>query len=145
MSGVYIQGMKMPTHTQKAEIGIDADGHGILAVYSDEGEEPEIFEMISVPDHGLLMSADGTKEVQEANYIKFILDGCDISFTAEAPEDITLAQLLKQCDKIKPDWCACGIRSATPDDYSKIQLSIGYYSISKNNPDVCCRIVEAET
>lgn len=29
------------------------------------------------------------------NRIKFILDGCDISFVAEAPEDITLKQLLK--------------------------------------------------
>ena len=32
--------------------------------------------------------------------MKFILNGCDISFIAEAPEDITLKQLLKQCDKI---------------------------------------------
>ena len=30
--------------------------------------------------------------------MKFILNGCDISFTAEAPEDITLKQLLKQSD-----------------------------------------------
>ena len=28
--------------------------------------------------------------------MKFILNGCDISFVAEAPEDITLKQLLKQ-------------------------------------------------
>lgn len=38
--------------------------------------------------------------------MRFVLNGCDISFTAEAPEDITLKQLLKQCDKIQPDWCA---------------------------------------
>lgn len=43
--------------------------------------------------------------------IKFVLNGCDILFIAEAPKDITLEQLLKQCDKIKPDWCACGICS----------------------------------
>ena len=43
--------------------------------------------------------------------IKFVLDGCDISFVAEAPEDITLKQLLEQCDKITPMWCACGISS----------------------------------
>ena len=35
--------------------------------------------------------------------MKFILNGCDISFIAEAPEDITLKQLLRQTDKIKPD------------------------------------------
>ena len=37
--------------------------------------------------------------------IKFILNGCDIYFYATAPKDITLEQLLKQCDKIRPDWC----------------------------------------
>lgn len=28
--------------------------------------------------------------------MKFMLDGCDIAFVAEAPEDITLKQLLQQ-------------------------------------------------
>ena len=49
--------------------------------------------------------------------MKFILNGCDISFTAEAPEDITLKQLLEQCDKIEPDWCACGICSYKKAEY----------------------------
>ena len=48
--------------------------------------------------------------------MKFILDGCDISFIAEAPEDITLKELLKQTDKLIPDWCACGIRSCDEDE-----------------------------
>ena len=43
--------------------------------------------------------------------MKFILNGCDISFIAEAPEDITLKQLINQCDKLAPHWCACGICS----------------------------------
>ena len=34
--------------------------------------------------------------------MKFVLNGCDISFVAEAPADITLEQLLKQCDRIRP-------------------------------------------
>lgn len=33
----------------------------------------------------------------------FLLDGCDISFIAEAPADITLKQLLAQCDRIQED------------------------------------------
>lgn len=41
--------------------------------------------------------------------IKFLLAGCDISFVAEAPADMTVKQLLKQASKIKPDWCDCGI------------------------------------
>ncbi len=48
--------------------------------------------------------------------IKFWLDGCDISFIAEAPEDITLKELLAQCDRIEPDYCACGIKTYIPRD-----------------------------
>lgn len=77
--------------------------------------------------------------------MKFILNGCDISFIAEAPEDITLKQLLKQCDKIKPDWCACGICSYEqkfgkyPD--LKTDIIIGYDSIRKTDENVCCTIL----
>lgn len=69
--------------------------------------------------------------------IKFLLNGCDISFVASAPEDITLKQLLAQCDKIKPDWCACGICST--DD--NIDLEIDYDSIRKVT-DCPCTIKE---
>ena len=69
--------------------------------------------------------------------IKFLLNGCDISFVASAPEDITLKQLLVQCDKIQPDWCACGICST--DDC--IDLEIDYNSIRKVT-DCPCTIKE---
>lgn len=77
--------------------------------------------------------------------MKFILNGCDISFIAEAPEDITLKQLIKQCDKIIPDWCACGICSLDYKGYGenlKTDIIIGYDSIKKTNEDVCCNIKE---
>lgn len=79
--------------------------------------------------------------------MKFVLNGCDISFTAEAPDDITLKQLLEQCDKIRPDWCACGICSYEKMGYSdKIEpeLIIGYDSIRKADPEASCRIIEKE-
>lgn len=79
--------------------------------------------------------------------IKFVLDGCDISFIAEAPKDITLEQLLKQCDKIEPDWCACGIRSYEKvygNSQNDTEIFIGYDSITKAEIDVPCRIVESE-
>ena len=73
--------------------------------------------------------------------IKFILDGCDISFTAEAPEDITLSQLLKQCDRIKPDWCACGLRSFDKNkDYSNVELMFEYDNVKKTSDNVSCKI-----
>jgi hypothetical protein len=70
--------------------------------------------------------------------INFLLDGCDISFVASAPEDITLKQLLAQCDKIQPDWCACGICST---DEKRIDLEIDYDSIRKVT-DCPCTIKE---
>lgn len=79
--------------------------------------------------------------------MKFVLNGCDISFIAEAPEDITLKQLLEQCNKIRPDWCACGICSLKRAEYNEDiepEIIIGYDCIRKTNDDVPCRIVEKE-
>ena len=77
--------------------------------------------------------------------MKLIPNVCDISFIAEAPEDITLKQLLKQCDKIKPDWCACGICSYEQkfgkDIDCKTDIIIEYDSIRKTSEDVCCTIL----
>jgi hypothetical protein len=74
--------------------------------------------------------------------MKFVLNGCDISFIAEAPEDITLKQLLKQCDRIKPDWCACGLRSArkTFEDIGA-EIVFGYDDVRKTSDDVPCKIM----
>lgn len=75
--------------------------------------------------------------------MKFVLNGCDISFIAEAPEDITLKQLLAQCDKIYPDWCACGICSCERVGFSEninTEIIIGYDSIEKTSDDVACQI-----
>ena len=75
--------------------------------------------------------------------MKFILNGCDISFIAEAPEDITLKQLLTQCDKVYPDWCACGICSCERAGFGNnldAEIIIGYDSIEKANEDVSCQI-----
>jgi hypothetical protein len=74
--------------------------------------------------------------------IKFILNGCDISFVAEAPEDITLKQLLKQCDRIKPLWCACGIKSIDEEDlnFNPVEIIIDYDDIRKADEDVNCSI-----
>lgn len=75
------------------------------------------------------------------NKIKFILNGCDISFIAEAPEDITLKQLLKQCDKIKGHWCACGIKSLDGDEAKlDTDIIIGYDNIKKTDDIVSCDI-----
>lgn len=79
--------------------------------------------------------------------MKFVLNGCDISFVAEAPDDITLKQLIKQCDKIKPDWCACGICSIEHSGYradSETEIVIGYDSIAKTSDAVPCSIREWE-
>ena len=73
--------------------------------------------------------------------ITFVLSGCDISFWAIAPKDITLEQLLKQCDKIKPNWCACGIKSGDFKE-EEAEIIIDYDSVKKANDNVSCSIIE---
>lgn len=88
-----------------------------------------------------------------AKDIFFVLNGCDIQLLAKAPSDITLEQLLKQCDRIKPDWCACGIRTAVESDlgmkafdYKEPYVEISYDSIKlvqTNGQDMpSCRILQ---
>ena len=77
--------------------------------------------------------------------IKFWLDGCDISFVAEAPEDITLKQLLKQCDRIVPDYCCCGISSIDSKIDVDVELIIDYNDIKKVNEDVSCTIKDSDS
>lgn len=83
--------------------------------------------------------------MKETKYIHFWLDGCDIAFTAKAPEDITLKQLLKQTDKIKPHWCACGIKSIDSSELNTLldtEIIIDYDSIRKRDDEVSCDILE---
>lgn len=81
---------------------------------------------------------------KQAPTVQFVLNGCDISFIAEAPADITLGQLLKQCDKIKPDFCACGICTLESAGYKNCEseIIIGYDDIKKANKNVACDIEE---
>ena len=77
--------------------------------------------------------------------IKFLLNGCDINFVAEAPADITLEQLLKQCDKIIPDYCACGICSLDTAGYNeniKAEVQIGYNSVKKVSTEAQFTLME---
>ena len=80
------------------------------------------------------------------NKIIFELAGCDISFIAEAPEDITLKQLLKQCNKIKPNWCSCGINNWEMENYTKedVEIIIDYDSVKKANDDISCTIIGSD-
>ena len=74
--------------------------------------------------------------------IRFLLNGCDICFCAEAPEDITLKELLAQTDKIKPDWCACGIRSLTSEENYPTEIFITKNSVQLVNDHVPATIME---
>lgn len=79
--------------------------------------------------------------------IKFVLDGCDISFVAEAPEDMTLKQLLEQADRIEPNWCACGVCSyqAKYGDYKiETEIVFDYDDVRKTSEDVSCTIMPKE-
>ena len=75
--------------------------------------------------------------------IKFILNGCDINFIAEAPEDITLKELLAQTDKIRPDWCTCGIRNVSSEENNyPTEIFITKTSVELANDEVPARIMK---
>lgn len=120
----------------------------------------EAFDQIHKKADELLKLADFAPLPVDNNYcctdkrpakrIRFVLDGCDISFVAEAPEDITLKQLLRQCDRIEPDYCACGIRSISDDEIESqkrwggldTEIIIDYNDIHKTKSNVACTIKE---
>lgn len=98
------------------------------------------YELKQLPNEYVMPPKTAQNEPKTAR-IRFWLDGCDISFVAEAPADITLEQLLKQCDKIEPLWCACGVKSlAENENWLETEIFIDYDSIRKANEDVNCRI-----
>lgn len=82
------------------------------------------------------------RETKEVKMIRFRLDGCDIFFDAEAPADITLEQLLKQADRIKPMYCACGIRSMHEDEDYPPEIRFTYDDVLKLDEDAACEIRE---
>ena len=78
--------------------------------------------------------------MNDPKMIKFWLDGCDISFIAIAPANITLEQLLEQTDKIHPHWCACGIKTADINNIPEVEIGVGY--IKKLDVDAEFDIIE---
>ena len=75
--------------------------------------------------------------------MKFILNGCDISFVAEAPDDMTVKQLIEQADRIKPDYCACGVCSIQASCYpldAETEIVFDYNDVKKTSEDVSCQI-----
>ena len=62
MAGIYIPDIEMPIGHNEATFGIDADGHPLLAVYTENNPDPEIYYIIPVPDHGRLGDLDAMAE-----------------------------------------------------------------------------------
>lgn len=59
MIDLVIRGMDMPKYTTKAEFGIDADGNALCMVYHEDGTEPDIYNVIPLPEgHGKMGDLD---------------------------------------------------------------------------------------
>lgn len=59
MADVLIRGMEMPKYTTRAEFGIDADGNPLCMVYYDDGNEPDIYDVVPLPEgHRRLIDAE---------------------------------------------------------------------------------------
>lgn len=63
MADILIRGMKMPKYTTKAEFGIDADGNPLCMVCHEDGTEPDIYDVVPLPEgHGDLIDRDALKK-----------------------------------------------------------------------------------
>lgn len=76
MADIVIRGMAMPKYTTKAEFGIDADGNPLCMVYHESGTEPDIYDVVPLPEgHGRL--ADAREVLEKAD--KAWWCDCDVS------------------------------------------------------------------
>jgi len=116
-----------------AQTIIEADKNEVPTVV--EADEQELKEAASKG-----MQKEQIENDSRSNRMKFILNGCDISFIAEAPEDMTVKQLVEQADRIKPDWCACGVCKDTGYEEYPTEIVFDYNSVRKTRDDVCCDI-----
>ena len=71
---------------------------------------------------------------------KFIIEGRGTYLKIVAPADITLKQLLKQCDRIKPAWHGCDLKSDFIPE-APTDIIIMYDSITKVVEDAPCTIL----
>lgn len=63
MADILIRGMEMPKYTTKAEFGIDADGNPLCMVYHENETEPDIYDVVLLPEkHGRLGDMDALEE-----------------------------------------------------------------------------------
>ena len=70
---------------------------------------------------------------------RLVLRRMSVRLKSRSNED--LKDLLKQCDRIVPDWCACGICSSNhKDEYTEIYIT--YDDVWKANESVSCKIKE---
>ena len=96
MSGIYIDGFEMPIGHNEATFGIDADGHPICIVYTEENAaSPEIYDVIPVPDHGRLIDANAN-----INTLKKCYDSPE-SETAKLLYDYAL-RVIEACPAVIP-------------------------------------------
>lgn len=58
--------------------------------------------------------------------IVFEMSGCDISYIASAPEDMTIKELLDKVDEIKLLWCACGISKLTQKEQEEAKVEVAF-------------------
>jgi hypothetical protein len=59
VADLVIRGMEMPKYTTQAEFGIDADGNPLCMVYHEDGTEPDIYDVVPLPEgHGRLGDLD---------------------------------------------------------------------------------------
>ena len=113
MSGIYIPNMKMPIGHNEATFGIDADGHPLLAIYTEKNTEPEIYYIIPAADmlprdEGIKLGAElaamhgATPEQQQLE--EAYLKGVEYGMTRRDVRPVVRGRWVKA----RGSWCTPG-------------------------------------
>lgn len=72
--------------------------------------------------------------------IVFEMSGCDISYIASAPEDMTIKELLDKVGEVKVLRCACGISKLTQKEQEEATVEVAFTK-EKVQIQPCCGTV----
>ena len=106
MADILIRGMEMPKYTTKAYFGIDADGNPLCMVYHEDGTEPDIYDVVSLPEgYGRLIDADALFEVMGQDTDRWLIDGISYIETDDAISAVYKAPTIVPAEGGGEDGC----------------------------------------
>lgn len=84
--------------------------------FTNDNGEKHTTESVIADIKQTIKEMDGFLFSNKDKIIVFEMTGCDEYYTASAPEDMTIKELLDKVDELKFISCACGVRKMTQEE-----------------------------